>query len=134
MENLRHFLHFLERKKIINITEVVQDKAKIQSLVQEIIKIDFKDFNKANNQNNKRMRASSGSDSTGSQTRMATRRRQGTPVNMNTTGHQMQPTSATSRQDSASLAIHEVALMQLGEQSSSAEHVISDSPKSPARQ
>ena len=29
MENLRHFLHFLERKKIINITEVVQDKEKM---------------------------------------------------------------------------------------------------------
>ena len=46
MENLRHFLHFLERKKVINITEVVQDKAKMQNLVQEIMKIDFKDFSK----------------------------------------------------------------------------------------
>ena len=46
MENLRHFLNFLERKKIINITEVVQDKAKMYNLMQEIMKVDFKDFSK----------------------------------------------------------------------------------------
>ena len=46
MENLRHFLYFLERKKIVNITEVVQDKAKMNNLIQEIMKIDFKDFSK----------------------------------------------------------------------------------------
>ena len=46
MENLRHFLYFLEREKIVNITEVVQDKAKMNNLIQEIMKIDFKDFSK----------------------------------------------------------------------------------------
>ena len=64
MENLRHFLHFLERKKIINITEVVQDKAKMQSLMHEIMKVDFKDFSKMNAK--KQMRASSGSESNNS--------------------------------------------------------------------
>ena len=46
MENLRHFLYFLERKKIVNITEVVQDKSKMNNLIQEIMKVDFKDFSK----------------------------------------------------------------------------------------
>lgn len=59
MENLRHFLQFLERKKVINITEVVQDKAKMNSLMQEIMKIDFKDFSKMKQRKN--IRTSSGS-------------------------------------------------------------------------
>ena len=89
MENLRHFLNFLERKKIINITEVVQDKAKMYNLMQEIMKVDFKDFSKMSQQNNgkKTARASSGSESNGSQSRAAARRRQGTPVNVKTSSH-----------------------------------------------
>ena len=83
MENLRHFLYFLERKKIVNITEVVQDKAKMNNLIQEIMKIDFKDFSKQSSQKFKKLRASSGSESNGSQNRAQAyaRRRQGTPVN-----------------------------------------------------
>ena len=51
MENLRHWLHFLERKKIINSAEVDQDKAKIYNLMQEIMKVDFKEFSKMTQNN-----------------------------------------------------------------------------------
>lgn len=69
IDNLRHFLFFLERKKIVNITEVVQDKAKMNNLIQEIIKIDFKEFNKQSSQKFKKSRGTSGSESNGSHSR-----------------------------------------------------------------
>jgi ribosomal protein S13 len=82
MENLRHFLYFLERKKIVNITEVVQDKTKMNNLIQEIMKIDFKEFNKQSSDKFKKWRSSSGNESIGSQSKAQARRRQGTPVNV----------------------------------------------------
>ena len=90
MENLRHFLNFLERKKILNPTEVVQDRAKMNSLIQEIMKVDFKEFISKHGGDGKQkskkttIRASSGAESNNSsQSRAQARRRQGTPVNVN---------------------------------------------------
>ena len=61
---------------------MVQDKAKMNSLIQEIMKIDFKEFNKQSAQKYKKSRTTSGSESNGSQSRAQARRRQGTPVNV----------------------------------------------------
>ena len=33
MESLKHFLNYLESKKIINITEVMQDKAQMHAII-----------------------------------------------------------------------------------------------------
>ena len=46
MESLRNFLTYLESKKIINITEVMQDKAQMHAIIQDIMKIDLKEFSK----------------------------------------------------------------------------------------
>ena len=48
------------------------------------MKVDFKDFSKQSSQKFSKLRASSGSESNGSQNRVQThaRRRQGTPVNV----------------------------------------------------
>ena len=37
LDNLKQFLKYLETKKIINITEVVQDKQQVNSLIQDIV-------------------------------------------------------------------------------------------------
>jgi len=37
-------LKYLEQKKIINITEVVQDQKQMYSLIQDIVKLDLNKF------------------------------------------------------------------------------------------
>jgi len=40
-------LRYLEQKKIINITEVVQDKKQMHSLIQDIVKLDLNKFDES---------------------------------------------------------------------------------------
>ena len=57
------------------------------------MKVDFKDFSKQSSQKFSKLRASSGSESNGSQNRVQThaRRRQGTPVNVKQPTNTVQP-------------------------------------------
>jgi len=47
LDNVREFLSYLEKKNIINIAEVVQNKTQINALIQDIMKLDLEKFNKS---------------------------------------------------------------------------------------
>ena len=89
MESLRNFLTYLESKKIINITEVMQDKAQMHAIIQDIMKIDLKEFSKQSQQKMLKIKSTSGNSSAGTSATNSQlghkRVRQGTPVNIKST-------------------------------------------------
>ena len=89
MESLRNFLTYLESKKIINITEVMQDKAQMHAIIQDIMKIDLKEFSKQSQQKMLKLKSCSGNSSAGTSATTSQlghkRVRQGTPVNIKST-------------------------------------------------
>jgi hypothetical protein len=87
LDNLRIILEYLEKSKIINVTEVIQDKVMMNKLIQEIVKMDTdKLIHKMKGKTVGSNVTTNGKNSnTGSRGPSNIRTRQGTPVNIPTT-------------------------------------------------
>lgn len=48
LENLKEFLSYLEKKNIINITQLEHDPNQLNNLIQDIMKLDLTKFSQQN--------------------------------------------------------------------------------------